>query len=519
MIIYLPSELLEKILSFIDETDSHTMHSCILANRIWCKTMMPKLWRNPFHLVALRPSEKLIPVYFKFLSNETKLILQVPLSSIKSSSLQLRSLPAIFDYPKFLRELDFNELYLAIRKWCFSNLNTLSSTNQRGRQSIFILQELCSLLMRNCDRLDLLSLDIKSLRSNNSDGGMSDHIALPCLVGASNCLSSLKTFISRGYYEKQLVFKSMTQYCKNIREIIVEDNDSTDGDSLIDLIIIQNHLEKFVIGDWWGNLSKIFQSLKTQFESLIYVEIHGCHFYEYVDDFRTFEGLVFCQNLETLKIEECYNLTSEIMRPLANTIFPKLKTFYFSNYLFQDDELDPPFTELISLIENSGSRLNELCLNMELKVYPNIINICSEWCRNLKHFKARIQTHSEVTQLLTLLSRSKQLESLEIIAEKWSTTSLCNIQCDTFFPDIGNLIPQTLKYFGIDGWMCTPRGLECFLKNCKAKLERMSWMCFVRSDEYLNVVTKWAEKNGRHVKNWKEKREWGLSFILIVEFC
>ncbi|CAG8759069.1 23209_t:CDS:1, partial [Gigaspora rosea] len=301
--------LLEKILSFIDETDSHTMHSCILANRIWCKTMMPKLWRNPFHLVALRPSEKLIPVYFKFLSNETKLILQVPLSSIKSSSLQLRSLPAIFDYPKFLRELDFNELYLAIRKWCFSNLNTLSSTNQRGRQSIFILQELCSLLMRNCDRLDLLSLDIKSLRSNNSDGGMSDHIALPCLVGASNCLSSLKTFISRGYYEKQLVFKSMTQYCKNIREIIVEDNDSTDGDSLIDLIIIQNHLEKFVIGDWWGNLSKIFQSLKTQFESLIYVEIHGCHFYEYVDDFRTFEGLVFCQNLETLKIEECYNLT------------------------------------------------------------------------------------------------------------------------------------------------------------------------------------------------------------------
>src|SRR3954447_17278642 len=108
MSFYLPVELLNKIFSFVDENDITTFHSCILVDRVWCKTMIPYLWKRPFRLATIHQTEKLVPAYFPFFSEETKNILQ----------LCTPPTPPTFNYPIFLRELDFNEAYLLIRKWC-----------------------------------------------------------------------------------------------------------------------------------------------------------------------------------------------------------------------------------------------------------------------------------------------------------------------------------------------------------------------------------------------------------------
>ncbi|CAB4479308.1 hypothetical protein RhiirA5_366065 [Rhizophagus irregularis] len=532
MSLYLPTELLDKIFSSIDGNDIKTLHSCILVNRVWCNTMIPYLWKSPFHLAIMHQTEKLVPAYFPFFSKEAKHILQ----------LHIPSTSPIFDYPMFLRELDFNEVYLLIRKWCdFKNNATnkfigFEVFKQRGRQTLLLLQELSKLFMLKCNKLENLSLDTRSIRYGPY-GNLAECMLLTQYPGASHCLAPLKKFVSRGSYDKDAIFRSMVHYCKNIDEMIIEDNDSTESESLVNLITSQKRLQKFTIGNWWGSLSKILKSLGNQWNSLIYVEIHGCHFYNYLDDSSTFEGLICCKNLETLKIEDCYNLTNDIMKPLGNTIFPKLHTLYFSNYRVIDDDLgdhpyqgiiqnndqnipDHPYLALITIIKNSNATLRNVRLNMDLVNYPNIISICATYCPNITYYKARIQNHSEMNQLLQLLKSCTQLEQLEITAEKWDSSVSIGLpwEIDLFFPEIGKLLPKTLKYFDIDGWSCTPLGLSNFLKNCNVDIKRMSWMCYISSADYLDVIEKYAKLKGRKVNGHREKKEWGLNLTLIVDF-
>ncbi|CAI2196901.1 19876_t:CDS:1, partial [Funneliformis geosporum] len=474
MSFYLPAELLNKIFCFIDENDVKTLYSCILVNRVWCKTMIPHLWKRPFRLAIKKQSEKLVPAYFYYFSKETKSILQfyTPSSSFDTTP--------TFDYPIFLRELDYSEVYLAIRRWCDLRNRTNQSTGfevfkQRGRQILFILQELSKLFMLKCNKLDYLSLDIKAIRCGTF-GRLADcMLALTNFPGASHCLVQLKKFVTRGIYDKDIIFRSLIQYCRNIDEMIIEDSDSNEGDSLVDLITSQRKLRKFTIGNWWGCLLKVLKSLGDQRNSLTFIEIYGCHFRSDFDNDIIFNGVICCKNLETLKIEECYNLTSNTMKPLANTIFPKLHTLYFSNYLLiedvedlndqgiipnDDQGQDHPHLELIAIIQNANITLRNVRLNMDLLDYPNIITTCATNCPNITHYKARIQNHSEMNQLLLLLKSCTRLEKLEITAEKWECSDFgLPWEIDLFFPDIGKSLPKTLKYLDIDGWSCTPLGL------------------------------------------------------------
>src|SRR5438045_497017 len=123
--------------------------------------------------------------------------------------------------------------------------------------------------MLKCDKFDYLSLDIKAIRCDHYEN-LVECMMLTKFPGASHCLAPLKKFVSRGLYDKDAIFRPMIQYCRNIDELIIEDNDS-ESESLVDLITLQRKLGKFTIGNWWGSLSKILKSLGNQCNSLIYV--------------------------------------------------------------------------------------------------------------------------------------------------------------------------------------------------------------------------------------------------------
>ncbi|CAG8709856.1 310_t:CDS:1 [Acaulospora morrowiae] len=510
--------------------------------------MIPRLWKNPFRLTSNFHSEKLISVYLRFLPEEAKASLQMmPINlelqsnlnfqrdSASSLLIQSNSSPSqsnstltastqitfnYFNYPKFLRELDVDELYYAVRKWCFCNDNipVLSKTllsYQCERQILLILQELFKLFMRSSERFDYLSLDIKTVEPLGRDD-IIGYISLPGFPEENGCLRQLKKFISRGYYEKHQIFNSMALYCKNIQELTVEDNDSTNGDSLVDLIAVQRNLRKFTIADWWGCLLKIVQALTTQIDTLVYVEIYCCHFYELVDDSRTFEGLSLCVNLETLKIEKCHNITGEIMQPLAIATFSKLRTFHFSTFIYPDD-IDSPCLELSAMIQNTKGRLENLSLDMDLSNYPKIIKTCAKNCPNLNYFKAKILSHDEIKQLLELLENCRKLEILKI-NDRYETGRVGPLSLE-LLPYMGHLIPPTLKYLKIYEWTCTPRELEAFLNSCKARLKKMSFMCLENSKSYyLEIIKEYARNNNRVVKGYKKTEEWDVSFKLSIEF-
>ncbi|KAF0439673.1 f-box/lrr-repeat protein 2-like [Gigaspora margarita] len=123
---YLPTECLQCIFSFISEDDIKTLHSVMLVNRSWCKTAVQFLWKKPFTVNLKLPSLfKIIPIYLNSINVESLSI------EFRESFFHLDHLMSCigdekkltFDYPTFLRELNFKTLYNSISEW--TNINTI----------------------------------------------------------------------------------------------------------------------------------------------------------------------------------------------------------------------------------------------------------------------------------------------------------------------------------------------------------------------------------------------------------
>ncbi|CAG8731303.1 709_t:CDS:1 [Funneliformis caledonium] len=122
---FLPTDCLSQIFQNL-ETDQKSLYSCILVNRLWCATSIEFLWSRPFRFLYTCPnpcscdevsrierSSKLIKVFLSCLNEKEKLQLKenkvhLPLSVQQSP---------LFDYAGFIRYLDLDEFYTAIRDW------------------------------------------------------------------------------------------------------------------------------------------------------------------------------------------------------------------------------------------------------------------------------------------------------------------------------------------------------------------------------------------------------------------
>ncbi|KAF0501162.1 hypothetical protein F8M41_020127 [Gigaspora margarita] len=65
------AELMENILNNLNN-ECHSLYSCALVNRIWCKMTIPILWQNPFSFNR----HSFIPKYFSSLNEDENFILK-----------------------------------------------------------------------------------------------------------------------------------------------------------------------------------------------------------------------------------------------------------------------------------------------------------------------------------------------------------------------------------------------------------------------------------------------------------
>ncbi|POG72980.1 hypothetical protein GLOIN_2v1591077, partial [Rhizophagus irregularis DAOM 181602=DAOM 197198] len=122
---FLPTDCLSQIFRNL-EKDQKSLYSCILVNRLWCATSIEFLWSRPFHFLYTCPiscpcdefmrierSSKLIQVYLSCLNEKEKLLLMENKVRLPSSVKQ----KPLFDYAGFIRYLDLDEFYTAVRDW------------------------------------------------------------------------------------------------------------------------------------------------------------------------------------------------------------------------------------------------------------------------------------------------------------------------------------------------------------------------------------------------------------------
>src|SRR5438045_9187218 len=82
------------------QDDSKSLFSCLMVNKIWCETVIPVLWRNPWRYdIDYSSKSYLFAIFISCLPNNTKEFLTSEGIQLLSASYQ----SLLFDYFSFCR--------------------------------------------------------------------------------------------------------------------------------------------------------------------------------------------------------------------------------------------------------------------------------------------------------------------------------------------------------------------------------------------------------------------------------
>jgi hypothetical protein len=124
--------------------DSKSLFSCLMVNRLWCKTVIPILWRNPWYYnINYFNKNYLFLIIASYLPDDIKEFLTR--QRIQSPSFSHLSL--LFDYLSFCKSINI---------YVINNLISIETHSENNRS--FLQQEFYGLLMKRCLGLKYLDM-------------------------------------------------------------------------------------------------------------------------------------------------------------------------------------------------------------------------------------------------------------------------------------------------------------------------------------------------------------------------
>ncbi|CAG8622717.1 12629_t:CDS:1 [Ambispora leptoticha] len=547
---FLPSDCYNKIFENLEQ-DRNTLHSCILVNRQWCQSAIPVLWSQPFRLLCIcrDPAEYspeswrkraglLMETYFLSLNDEEKRALRrkrVYLSKEITASPEAKPCP-IFNYPHFLRQVDFGEAFAALSGWLeytqankmaeaqahasssFKRMNRIAVVNflvcryrefrvwreRKMHAELTAAKVLAKVLMRRC--LTIKEFSINTIHHSPVPDAL---LLMPIYPGADECLSNLVELRCTTKSVKSKFFQEISKVARNLRNITVwmsyprvdpefptldrrkkSKNEQTiinEVEALVRVIEAQKNLRSFELGYCPWGLDLIINSLKSQSHSLRRLSFTGVNFL-YASPLA---GLATCTNLEKLKFNSCLNLTDTIMQPLANVKFPFLRKINMNS--------PAPANILTAIIRNSNTSIKKLTLGEITQnegEAPNVIETIAQHCSNIVKCSVR-PTKNEMPQFVSLVHLCKNLETLIITGTRWP-----DIDVNSVLRDMSKHELPRLRHLGIQAALTfTPKSLESFLKGISAPIVTLEFyqsQCFC--DLHLDVVLRCLESTLRNLR-------------------
>ncbi|GBC06345.1 hypothetical protein RclHR1_06780009 [Rhizophagus clarus] len=311
------------------EDDSKSLFSSLMVNKLWCETVVPILWRNPwcYHGINYNNKNYLFSIIAFHLSDDIKefLIRQgIQLPSISSKTLS-------FNYLSFCRSINIDII------------NEIISIGSSLAYNQFLLQqEFYKLFMKKCPELKYL--DIKSI-NHQIFYFPEANVRLESL-----CELECDTSIDFSY------FYGLARICQCIQRLIIFNIDPRDNYGIVKLIEVQKNLKYF---EWHDNFDHIgyftndpYKEVLLELEKKANTLNHLKIFFQYVDDFE-------------------HTLLQEILTKLH-----KLKTLISDFSIFGEQEVKMlvfndleilninyiTLNEASSIIENSGGHLKKVLL-------------------------------------------------------------------------------------------------------------------------------------------------------------
>jgi hypothetical protein len=333
----------------VAETDSHSstfyyydnvalknLYACALVNRQWCTSAVRILWRRPFGPFHNR-GHKIITTYLRGLDVEERRDLK-----LKRIKLPTVSPIPMFNYPSFMRHLDYGEMLYAVEAWC------ATLPKRRPNNVLSVMRVLLRLFLHNSGPLS--SLKLSSLGEDYHD----EKVMILAEPEIRGLITSVRTLSLDGFdYHQHGLLVRLPDLCKNVEylqlrgwygnqqnEDTTTTNTTTNNNttnvintistplqkdaaaiSLRRLIKAQKSLISLDMIDCKAYLGHIISALDTQSISLRKVKFRLVDF----KDCGPWDGLATCHRLKNLEFWLCKGITQKMFNPLINATFPELE--------------------------------------------------------------------------------------------------------------------------------------------------------------------------------------------------
>jgi hypothetical protein len=392
------SKLNKDILFIIFEElqdDSKSLFSCLMVNKLWCETIVPILWKNPWHYnINYSNKNYLFAIIAFYLSDDIKDYLTtqgVQLPTVSSQSL-------LFDYLSFCRSINVNTINIII------SIGSSLDYNQ-----FLLQQEFYSLFMKKFPELKYL--DIKSIKHQV--------FYFPEAKTRFESLCELKcdTSIDSSY------FYGLARICQSIQKLIIVNVNSKKANyGIVKLTEVQKNLKYF---EWIDDFDvmdyitdhpykDIFLVLEKKAHILKHLKLFFLHFDGVDYRFKLLEKLFpKLHNLKTL-ITNDFNYENENL--LVYSDLEILKIDYITIY------------EASIIIENSGGHLKEISLKpfdfLKFEIVSddslNFIRKIYEKCPLIEYLSLAFSSSEEhFTELEKMLEVCQKLKSLLLITSNF----------------------------------------------------------------------------------------------------
>src|SRR6266498_2376104 len=213
------SKLNKDILFLIFEElqdDSKSLFSCLMVNKLWCETVIPILWRNPWYYAINYNKSSLYHVITSYLPVNIKKFL----TKQETQPFPISRQPLLFDYLSFCRSINV------------SILNNIISIGTSSAYNKFLLQrEVYNVIIGKCPELkylNMISIEHQIFYFPEAKARLESLCKLEC-----------NTSIDSSY------FYGLAYVCQNIQGLIITNTNQNANYGAVKLIEVQKNLKYF----------------------------------------------------------------------------------------------------------------------------------------------------------------------------------------------------------------------------------------------------------------------------------
>ncbi|RGB30453.1 hypothetical protein C1646_817919 [Rhizophagus diaphanus] len=436
-------EIISDIIQYF-QYDSSTLYSCILVNRLWCRSAIPLLWENPF-LLQNPKNYRYIEVYLYNLNDDYK-------TQLNEYGINNELFPSntLFNYSSFIQHLDTRRISDSIEKWVAAVIvkeQSIVSEFVDLKYTKMIFKSLFRLFIENEANIHtfkftmLVDKDLEYFKEI-FELILQNQYLLRNIKILTLCIEPITENITK-------FMKYLYSNCNSVLSLYFLFPSSCNSTT-------ERHLSRMI--DSQKNLKKVYFSYNSNFplyHSLLSLKNSNCTntlrtIIFYFIDFKNIKILneVFEQLncLESIHILYCYSLDSYFTQQIINMTKPfKLKSLIIDDVLIEPLQL---------LLQKSGEYLENFGLEHN-EFIQQVSELTIKYCKNI-NFLQLYDLNDDINMTFHLIKNiNHHLNYLTIESYELSSIILQNL---------GQVLPPKLEYLNLI-LNINKRDFEIFIKS------------------------------------------------------